>query len=60
MSPAEFRFFFDLIEQIAKYSYGRGFDDGKAGKPVSDQSLRLGPGDRLRIKTELNKSTQKR
>lgn len=60
MTPKEFEFMFQLIEKISEEMYKRGHADGTAKKPVSDQSFTVGKNNRLVIKTNLKKFTEKR
>lgn len=60
MTPKEFDFLFGLLEETSRAMYQRGYDDAKAGKPIADQSFTVGKNNRLLIKTNLKKLTERR
>lgn len=60
MTPKEFEFLFQLLEKVGEEMYRRGYADASSGKTLSDQSFRVGRANRLVIKTNLKKFTDKR
>lgn len=60
MTPKEFNFWFQLLEEVAEKMYRRGYEDGAAGKPLADQGFKLSKENRLLIKTNLKKLTERR
>ncbi len=60
MTPKELDFLFQLLEKVSEEMYKRGHADGAAKKPVSNQSFAIGKNNRLVIKTNLKKFTEKR
>lgn len=60
MTPKEFEFLFSLLERTAEEMYRRGYADGEAKKPQGNQSFAVGKSNRLLIKTNLKKFTEKR
>lgn len=60
MTPKELDFLFQLIEKVSEEMFKRGHAAGAAGKPLGDQSFTVGKANRLVIKTNLKKYTDKR
>lgn len=60
MTPKEFDFLFQLVEETARHLYERGYADAKAGKPVEKEGFTLSKANRLLIKTNLKKLTERR
>lgn len=60
MTPKEFDFMFQVIEELARRAYHLGYEDGKAGNPLKEEGFSLSKGNRLSIKTNLQKYTRKR
>lgn len=60
LTPKELDFLFQLLEKVSEEMYKRGHADGAAKKPVSNQSFAVGKNNRLVIKTNLKKFTEKR
>lgn len=60
MSPKEFAFFCNLIEETAKAAYTLGHADGKADKPLNTDAFRMNTGNKLVLKREINSLTKKR
>lgn len=60
MTPKELEIFYATIEHISEVMYKRGFEDAKAGKTLENKGFSLSRANRLTIKTNLIKSTEKR
>ncbi|HRO59386.1 MAG TPA: hypothetical protein PKZ27_02940 [Rhodocyclaceae bacterium] len=60
MTPKEFDFWFQLLEETSKQLYERGHADGKAGKPLENEGFTVSKANRLLIKTNLKKLTERR
>lgn len=60
MTPKEFLFFCNLIENTARAAYEFGHKDGEARKPLNKEQFRITEGNKLSLKKELNKVTKTR
>lgn len=60
MTPKEFNFWFQLLEEVSEKMYKLGHADGAAGKDLSDQAFTISKANRLLIKTNLKKLTERR
>lgn len=60
LSPKEFDFFMQLVEELAKRAYAQGHEDGKAGNPLKTEGFRPSKANQLAIKTNLKKFVEKR
>lgn len=60
MTPKEYDAVVQLIEHTAEQMYKRGYAEGKAGKPPTDQPFTMSRETRLLIKTNIEKSLKKR
>lgn len=59
MTPKEFNFWFQVLEEAVQHAYSRGHADRGAGKPEEDHRFILTKEHKLLIKSELNKYTKK-
>lgn len=60
MTPKEEQFWFELLERVSKEIYRLGYEDAKAGKPLKTEGFEVGRANRLTIKNNLKKLTQRR
>lgn len=60
MTPKEEQFLFDLLERVSEEIYKLGYEDAKAGKPLKTEGFAVGRANRLTIKNNLKKLTQRR
>lgn len=60
LSPREFDFFMQLVEELAKRAYTQGHEDGAAGKPLKTEGFKPSKANQLAIKTNLKKYVEKR
>lgn len=60
MTPKELEILYTSIEMTAEEFFRKGYEAAKAGKPLDEQPFKLSKGNRLLIKTNLEKATKKR
>lgn len=60
MNVKEQEFLFDLIERVSEEVYKLGYADGEAGKPLRDKGFKVSKANRLTIKTNMKKLTERR
>lgn len=51
---------YQLIEELSKRAYALGHEDGTGGKPLKEEGFSLSKANRLAIKTNLKKYTERR
>lgn len=60
MTPKEFEFLFDLVERVSEDMYKLGHAAGVAGKPIPSKGFKPSKPNRLLIKTNMQKLTERR
>lgn len=60
MTPKEEAFVFQMIEELCKGAYERGYADSEEGKSLNSEVFILTKANRLVFRTNLKKHTNKR